>query len=140
MQLAETGLRHLCTCVLVSVHACAHNCSGLSVIIHFNGRKQCRKIHHAAGSPCKSQIDMECEVFMLQLTADGSILKMHGDAERGSLQLQFIIIPLGSIEKHFCRYRESCSTCRLVPASGQTVNVVRPSMQKVFIHSTVLIL
>lgn len=36
---------------------------------------------------------------MLQLTADGSIPKMHGDAERGSLQLQFIIIPLGSIGK-----------------------------------------
>lgn len=103
------------SCVCVCVWA------GLSVIMRFNCRKRCRKIHHAAGSPCKSRINMECEVFMLQLTADGSIPKMHRDLERGSLQLQFIIIPLGSIEKHLCRY----STCRLVPASGQTVNAVR---------------
>lgn len=86
-------------CVSMSVHACAYNCSGRRVITHFNGRKQCWKIHHAAGPPCKSWINMECEVFMLQLTADGSIPKMHGDAERGSLQLQFIIIQLGSIGK-----------------------------------------
>lgn len=123
-------LSAVCVCVLMSIHACAYNCSGMSVIMHFNGRKLCGKIHHAAGSPCKSRINKECEVFMLRLTADGSIPKMHGDAERGSLQLQFIIIPLGSIEKHSCRYRESCSTCRLVPASEQTVNVVRPSRRK----------
>lgn len=114
--------------MLVSIHACAYDCCGVSIIIHFNGRKRCGKIHHAAGSPCKSPINMECKVFMLQLTADGSIPKMHGDAGKGSLQLQFIIIPLGSIEKLFCRYRESCSTCRLIADLEQTVNVVRPSM------------
>lgn len=32
-----------------------------------------------------------------------SILKTHLEPERSSLQLQFIIIPLGSIEVHFCQ-------------------------------------
>lgn len=73
----------VCVCVLVTIHACAYNCSALSVIIHFNGRKLCGKIDPAAaGCPCKSQINMECEAFMLQLTADGSIPKMHRDTER----------------------------------------------------------
>lgn len=126
--------------VPASIHACAHNCSRLSVIIHFNGRKLGEKCITLPGPPCKSQINMECKVFMLQLTAGRSIPKMHQDPERGFLQLQFIIIPLDSIEKHLCRSRKWCSTCRLIPSSGQTVNAVRPSMRKASVPSTLLIL
>lgn len=56
------------------------------------------------GSPCKKSgsIIRNAEVFMLQLTADGSILKMQQGLETASLQLHFIIIPLerlGSIQR-----------------------------------------
>lgn len=106
------------------------------VIMHFNGRNLGGQIRHTTGSPCKkkekkSRINMECEVFMLQLAADGSIPKnASGPRER----LFAITIHYYSIRIHrgtlVSIQGEPCSTCRLVPATEPTVNVVRPSMQK----------
>lgn len=103
--------------------------------MHLNGRK----MHHAAISACKSRINMEREVFMLQPTAGRSIAKMHQDPEKGFLQLQFIIIPLDSTEEQFCRWGGGGSTCRLLLSSGQTLSAVCPSMRKAFVPWSLLI-
>lgn len=87
------------------VNVCYEYSSVAYVIIHFNGRKLREKYITPLVLLVKGKSIWNARSSCF--SADGSILKMHQDPERGSLQLQFIIIPLGSIKEHFCRYTQS---------------------------------
>lgn len=116
-----------CVCVRACVDERSCMCLQLPPIIHFNGRKQCGKIHHAAGTPCKSWINTEWEVFMLQLTADGSIPK---NAWRRRERLFAITIHYYSIRIHGENTSVDTESRAATPAQ-QRVNVVQSSMWKI---------
>lgn len=70
-----------------------------------------------AGSGCKSRIDMECELFMLQLTADLSILekKMLGKPRKWPSAITFDYYSIRG--KHLSKPAELCSVCGLAQLS-----------------------